>query len=58
MPLILLAVLSLFSGNYVSEFFSSPVGVVMFVFALLLELLGILLVRRSLAIDLASGLGR
>jgi len=58
MPLILLVVLSLFSGNYVSEFFSSPVGVVMFVFALLLELLGILLVRRSLAIDLASGLGR
>ena len=57
MPLVLLGVLSLFSGDYLGQFFSSAFGVALFAFALLLECLGVVLVRRTLAIDLSSDMG-
>lgn len=57
MPMALLVVLSLVSPGYLTGFFSSALGVVMFVFALALELLGVLMVRRALAIDLSCGMG-
>ncbi len=47
MPVIILALLSLFSEGYVGQFFASPLGVVMFGFAVLLELGGILWIRRT-----------
>ncbi len=47
MPVIILALLSLFSKGYVSQFFASPIGVVMFVFAVLLELVGIAWIRKT-----------
>lgn len=55
MPVVLLAVLSLFSGNYLEGFFASPLGVALFALAIVLECAGVLLVRRTLALDLSSG---
>lgn len=51
MPFLLLAVLSVFSPGYLSTFFSSPLGFCLLILALALELIGIVLVRRCLAID-------
>lgn len=45
LPLGLLAVLSLFSGEYISGFFSSTAGIVMFLVALAMEGLGYVLVQ-------------
>lgn len=55
MPFAILGVLMLFSPGYLGSFFASPLGVLMLAFALVLELAGILLVRRVLAIDLSAG---
>lgn len=51
MPFALLALLSLFSPDYLSSFLSSPLGILLFALALLLEGAGIVLVRRAVAID-------
>lgn len=51
MPIILVALLSLLSPGYLHSFFSSPLGMCMLVLALSLELVGIVLVRKSLEID-------
>lgn len=56
MPFILLAVLSLFSPGYLGDFLASPLGVCLFAVALLLELLGVVLVRRALSVDCSAGL--
>lgn len=45
MPVLLLAVLSLLSPGYLSAFFESPLGAVLLVLAVLLEVIGIFLVR-------------
>ena len=57
MPIALLAVLTLLSPGYISPFFSSAFGVVIFIAGILMEVGGVLLVRRCLAVDLTSGLG-
>ena len=57
MPVALVAVLSLFSYDYMAGFFSSPLGLVLFVAAVLLELLGIALVKRTLAVDTGESRG-
>lgn len=51
MPFLLLGVLSLLSPGYLSAFFGSALGMCLLVLALAFELLGIILVRRCLAID-------
>lgn len=51
MPFALLILLSFFSPDYLSSFMGSPIGVLMFVLALLLEAVGVVLVRRAVAID-------
>ena len=53
MPVVLLGVLTVFSPGYLSGFFTSAAGVVIFIAALLMEAMGILLVRRCLAVDLS-----
>ena len=55
MPLVVLAALVLVSPGYLADFFTSPLGVVMLMLACVLEVAGILMVRRVLAIDLSSG---
>ena len=56
MPIVLLVILSLLTQNYIGIFFSTPIGIVMFFAACVLELLGIVLVRKSLNINLCEGL--
>ena len=56
MPIGLLVILSLITQNYIGIFFSSLLGVVMFFAACVLEILGIVLVRKSLNINLCEGL--
>ena len=51
MPFALLGILSIFSPSYLVEFLASPLGVCLFALAILLEVVGVLLVRRALAID-------
>ena len=51
MPFALLGILSIFSPGYLVEFLGSPLGVCLFVLAILLEVAGVFLVRRALAID-------
>lgn len=51
MPFALLAIFTIFSPGYLMGFFSSAFGILIFVFALLLEAIGILLVIRALKID-------
>ncbi len=58
MPLVLLAVVSLFSPAYVMEFFQSAFGVFLFVFALLLDVLGVFAVRKTLTVDLSASSSR
>ena len=55
MPFAVLGLLTLMSPSYLADFFSSPLGVVMLILAALLEALGIVLVRRALAVDLSAG---
>lgn len=50
-PFVLLGILSIFSPGYLVEFLSSPLGICLFALAMLLEVAGVLLVRRALAID-------
>lgn len=50
MPLALLALLSLVSPGYLGAFFSSAVGVVMFVAALMLDAFGLFLVHRIVSV--------
>lgn len=56
MPFVLLALLSLLSPGYLANFLGSPLGICLFVLALMFEAVGILLVRRALAIDFAVDL--
>lgn len=56
MPFALLAILSVFSPGYLTGFLSSPLGVCLFVLALLFEAAGIVLVRRALAVDFSVDL--
>jgi tight adherence protein B len=58
MPIILLMILSLFSQNYFGLFFSSSLGILMLIVAIVLEFVGVLFVRRTLAIDFSSGIGK
>ena len=58
MPVVLLFVLTLLTQNYLGIFFSSPLGLVMFVAACVLELLGVMLVRRGLHVQTGAGAGR
>lgn len=51
MPFALLAILSLFSPGYLSCFFESALGVLLFALALVLEAAGVVLVWRALKID-------
>lgn len=51
MPFALLGILSIFSPGYLVGFLSSPLGVCLFALAILLEVVGVLLVQRALAID-------
>lgn len=52
MPLVLLAVLSLLSPGYLSAFFASSAGVLLLMVAVILELAGVVLVRKALHVDL------
>lgn len=52
MPFALLALLSIFSSGYLSMFFSSGIGILLFICALGLDFVGIILIRRFLTIDL------
>lgn len=59
MPVVVLGLLTAITPSYLADFLASPFGVFMFLLALLLELAGIFLVRKVLAIDLSAGsLGR
>ena len=51
MPFALLVILSVFSPGYLGAFFESAFGIFLLALALLLEIAGVVLVRRSLAID-------
>ncbi|MDR2492883.1 MAG: type II secretion system F family protein [Coriobacteriales bacterium] len=52
MPLVLLAVLSLAMEGYLATFFSSPAGFALLACAMGMELLGIMLIRRILGVDI------
>lgn len=55
MPLVILGMLLVVSPGYLAAFFSSPLGLLMFGFAVVLEAAGVVLVRRVLDIDLSGG---
>lgn len=57
MPLALTALITVLSPGYFGAFFSSPLGVALLVTALLLEVAGVLLVKRALAVDLSAAPG-
>ena len=57
MPLVLLGVLTVFSPGYLQSFFTSALGVVLFVAALAMEAAGIMLTRRCLKVDLSANVG-
>ena len=57
LPAALALLISMFSPTYFAAFFSSALGFFLFVFALALEVVGVLAVRRLLSLDLSSGLG-
>lgn len=48
MPFILIALFSLFSPDFLSPFFSSPLGMAVLAIALIMQLSGVLIVRRML----------
>ena len=54
MPLVLAGVLLLLSPGYYMAFFTTPLGIVFFVLACTLECLGIVLVRKVLALDVTG----
>lgn len=54
MPVALLLVLSLLTRGYLAAFFTSPLGLLLFLFACVLEILGVVLVRRGLRVDLGA----
>ena len=56
MPFALLAILSLFSPGYLSIFFESALGILLFALALVLEAAGVVLVWRALKIDFSVDL--
>ena len=56
-PVVLLALLSVFSHDYITAFFSSAFGVTLFVLALMLEALGVVMVKKTLAVDVAAQVG-
>ncbi len=56
MPFVLLAILSVFSPGYLSVFFESALGVLLFALALVLEAAGVVLVWRALRIDFSVDL--
>lgn len=51
MPIVVIALLSLVSPGYLSQFFSSVPGVALLVMAVILEVAGVVLVKRSMAVD-------
>lgn len=57
MPVLIVLAFSLFTPGYLGAFVSSPLGVVLLFLAASLEIGGILWVRRTLDIDLASHMG-
>jgi Flp pilus assembly protein TadB len=57
MPFALLGILMIFSPGYLGMFFSSALGILMFVCALGLEAIGIILIRRFLNLDINAHLG-
>ncbi|MGI6032016.1 MAG: type II secretion system F family protein [Coriobacteriales bacterium] len=57
LPLLVLAVVSLFSPGYLAVFFTSPLGAFLLVVACLLEALGIVMLRRILSPDLSRRTG-
>lgn len=56
MPFALLGILLLFSPDYLTSFLGSPIGICLFALALLLEVVGVLFVKRALSIDFAVDL--
>ena len=52
MPLVVLALLSVVSPGYLGRFFESSAGVALLLMAVVLELVGVVLVRQSLDIGL------
>lgn len=50
MPFVLMAVLSLMSEGFLAAFFESPAGIAMLAIAVLMEITGIILVRRMLRV--------
>lgn len=55
MPLVVLALISLVSPGYLGQFFESASGFALLVLAVLMELAGVALVKRSMAVDLGPG---
>lgn len=55
MPAVVLVLLSLVSPGFIMQFFESPMGVAILILAVLLEAIGAVLVRRSLAVDTGVG---
>lgn len=51
MPLVVMALLTLVSPGYLGQFFESSLGVLLLVLAVILELVGVVLVKRTLAVD-------
>lgn len=54
MPVVLLGVLSLLTQGYLAAFFTSPLGFLLFFTACVLEVLGVVLVRRGLHVELGA----
>ena len=52
MPLVVLALLSVISPGYLGQFFQSAASVAILLLAVVLEAVGVVLVKRSLAVDL------
>ena len=50
MPVILVALFSIASPTFLMPFFQSPIGWVMFLLALVMQIAGVLLVRRALLV--------
>ena len=57
MPLALAALITVLSPGYFGAFFSSPLGIALLITALLLEVAGVLLVKKALAVDLSAAPG-
>lgn len=53
LPVALLVILTLFSGNFIGAFFESPVGFIILCVALIMESAGYLLVRKAAEVEVA-----